>query len=219
MFLSRIEINQYRRETMSALASPQKMHAAIAASFPPLENAVSGRVLWRIDRIGSVVFILVQSSIRPDFTHIVEQFGWPSSEQAWKTIDMDQFLSTVEKGQTWRFRLRANPTRSLKNSDDDRRGKVLAHVTVEQQKNWLLSREQEYGFKTVSSSDQACLEVKQTEKMRFKRQNNQEVTINAVTFEGILMIEDKEKFINTIFSGIGRAKAYGCGLLTIMRIQ
>ena len=221
MFLSKVEINQYNRNTMRALSSPQTMHAAVMASFPPSKNAVSRRPLWRIDKIGSAIYILVQSEIKPDFTHIVEQFGWPVSEQKWETLDMERFLASIKEGQTWRFRLRANPVHSVKSSGDESRGKVLAHVTVEQQKHWLLSRVQKYGFAVVSSGhpyNEACVEVKQTRQMRFKRQNDQ-VTINVATFEGILMVEDKDKFIDSMTNGIGRAKAYGCGLLTIAGVK
>jgi len=220
MFLSRVEINQFRRETMRALASPQIMHAAIMASFPPIDSAVSERVLWRVDKVASSMYILIQSSTKPDFTHIVEQYGWPSSEQKWVTLDMDRFLSSIKKGQKWRFRLRANPVHSVKSSDDDSRGRVYAHVTIEQQKKWLMSRVQKCGFSIVNlddSDEEACIEIKHTDIIRFKRQNAQ-LTISAVTFEGILVIEDENKFISTIVNGIGRAKAYGCGLLTIARI-
>lgn len=218
MFLSRVEINQFRRETMRALESPQIMHAAVAAGFPPTKSAVSERILWRIDRVGSAMYILVQSGIRPDFTHVVEQFGWPASGQAWETIDMDPFLASIEKGQMWRFRLRANPVHAVKGSDDDSRGKVFAHVTAEQQKLWLLSRVQNYGFSILSASGEDCVEIKQRDLLRFDRQNNK-LTISTATFEGTLVIEDKEKFVNTIKTGIGRAKAYGCGLLTIASVK
>ena len=39
-----------------------------------------------------------------------------------------------------------------------------------------------------------------------------------VTFEGILEISDEEVFKQTLVDGIGREKAYGCGLLTLARL-
>ena len=218
MFLSRVEINPYRRETMRALASPQKIHAVVEASFPPIENAVSERILWRIDTIGSAMYILVQSSIRPDFTHLVEQFGWPSSEQKWDTVDMDNFLRSIKKGQIWRFRLRANPVRSLKDPGDRSRGKISAHVTVEQQREWLLSRVHKYGFSVISFFGDHCVEVKQRDQNKFERKGDI-VTVNAVTFEGVLAVEDEKLFTETIIKGIGRAKAYGCGLITVVSVR
>ena len=71
MYLSRVELNEYRRETMRAMASPQVMHAAVMASFPAFEGDAGGRILWRTDRVSKALYLLVQSEIRPDFTHIV----------------------------------------------------------------------------------------------------------------------------------------------------
>ena len=218
MFLSRVEINRYRKETLRALASPQIMHAAIAASFPSADIAVSEKVLWRIDNIGKATYILVQSGIRPDFTHIIEQFGLPASNQTWDTLNADNFLASIENNQMWRFRLRANPVHSVKESDNDSRGKVFAHVTAKQQKDWLISRVQKNGFSIVKSAEGYCVDIKEIEPMNFKR-GGDKVTINAVTFEGILLVEDRDLFIYSIKNGIGRAKAYGCGLLTIAKIQ
>ena len=48
MYLSRVELDPTRRETMVALISPQKFHGAV-------ENAFAGarrRRLWRLDRLG-----------------------------------------------------------------------------------------------------------------------------------------------------------------------
>lgn len=39
----------------------------------------------------------------------------------------------------------------------------------------------------------------------------------AVTFDGVLVVKDKEKFKNVLMSGIGHEKAYGCGLLLVKR--
>jgi len=38
----------------------------------------------------------------------------------------------------------------------------------------------------------------------------------AVTYEGILTVTDKERFRKTLIEGIGREKAYGMGLLTVV---
>jgi CRISPR system Cascade subunit CasE len=38
----------------------------------------------------------------------------------------------------------------------------------------------------------------------------------SVTFEGTLTVTDAEKFVEALKSGIGREKAYGHGMMTIM---
>ena len=42
------------------------------------------------------------------------------------------------------------------------------------------------------------------------------MVINKVMYEGILTVTDRDRFIGALTQGIGRAKAYGCGMLTII---
>lgn len=219
MYLSRVALNPQRRSTMTALASPQKLHAAVESSFPP-DLPKNGRNLWRLDKLGNALYLLVLSSEKPDFTHVVEQFGWPGSEQNWETKDYAQLTERIKAGQRWQFRLRANPVHSVKETvgsqaqEPAKRGKVFAHVTVKQQEQWLLARAEKYGFKLPEGSFQ----VVQQEVRQFRRQGKP-VTLGIATFEGILEVIDSALFLEAMVSGIGRAKAYGCGLLTIARVS
>lgn len=218
MYLSRIALNINRKDTISALNSPQKLHAAVESSFPPTDEQ-KARNLWRIDRLGNDIYLLVLSVRKPDFLHIIEQFGWPGSDQKWETKDYTIMLDRIQKGQVWQFRLRANPVHSVKMNSDtskqevNQRGKVYAHVTEEQQSKWLLDRAEKYGFALSKDS----FRVVQRDIKRFKR-NGKFITISVVTFEGSLEVTDESLFRSTLIHGIGREKAYGCGLLTIGKV-
>lgn len=210
MYLSRIEINPLRRETMLALSSPQVLHAALEGSFPKGCD-VKTRNLWRIDRLCGSTYLLLLSCEKPDFSHIVEQFGWPASDQKWETKDYDAFLSRIQTGQGWQFRLCANPVHSVKTADGQR-GKVYAHITTAQQKQWLLSRSEKNGF-ALSDDNFAIVE---RDARKFRR-DGKFLTFNTVTFEGILNVTDENLFGNALQKGLGREKAYGCGLLTLVK--
>lgn len=43
------------------------------------------------------------------------------------------------------------------------------------------------------------------------------MTFGIIDFEGMLKVEDPEKFLDAVRGGIGRAKAFGCGLMLIRR--
>lgn len=203
---------------MAALASPYKMHAAVEGSFPP-DGSVKGRNLWRIDRLGNDTFLLVFSRQRPDFTHMVEQYGWPRSGQKWETKSYAPLIDQIDVGQKWQFRLRANPVHSVRHGDGvqeveaAKRGKVYAHVTVRQQEEWLLERAKKNGFALTKAS----YRVVHREVRRFQHQRKP-VTLGIATFEGILEITDVSLFVRALTQGIGRGKAFGCGLLTIVRV-
>lgn len=215
MYLSRVELNEYRRDTMKALGSPQIMHAAVMASFQSFDGESDDRVLWRVDRVGNALYVLVQSKRKPDFTHIVEQYGRPATGQTWDTVEYDRHLDEMGEGSVWRFRLRANPTHSVM-EEGGSRGKVYPHVTAEQQLGWLVDKAGRCGFSIQSDDGMLGAEIVQRETKRFQR-NGKTVTLSVVTFEGVLRVTDSELFRKAMTEGIGRAKAYGCGLLTTMR--
>ena len=45
------------------------------------------------------------------------------------------------------------------------------------------------------------------------------VSLLAVTFTGILTVTDKMRFRKTLMEGIGRGKAFGMGLLTVIKLR
>jgi CRISPR system Cascade subunit CasE len=213
MYLSRIALDAERRETMQALAWPQYLHAAVEQSCP----FPGQRKLWRIDWLGEACYLLLLSQLRPDFASIIEKFGY--TEGRGESKDYNPLLARLQKGQVWRFRLRANPViyRSRENRQPLDRGKVFAHATSQQQKQWLLDRAEKYGFLLAEDA----FEVVHTEWKIFRKNpaGKNEVKLRIATFEGVLTISDLERFKHALLSGIGRAKAYGCGLLTIARAE
>jgi len=216
MYLSRIEVNQRRRETVRALSNPRVVHAAIEASFPVCNHA-NKRTLWRVEMLAERTYFLVLSGGKPDFTHIVQQFGWPEAEQRWQTKDYTSFIDRLTEGQQWHFRLCANPTHSVVTGDRSR-GKVYGHVTVEQQKEWLLKRAANNGFNLCDCAFEiTSRNIKKFRKAKDSGQGSFEVTINTAVFEGDLTITDKTRLTAALLNGIGKAKAYGCGLLTLAK--
>lgn len=211
MYLSRVYLDQERIETMKAIYRPRLLHGAVEQGFAGKRQ----RRLWRIDRLDEDCQLLVLSGEEPDFAHIVEQFGFPDSEPLWETKEYRPLLAKLKTGQSWQFRLCANPTRSSAKDKDQgmARGKVFAHVTQEQQKKWLLQRAVNVGI----ILDENAFDVVQTNWYKFSNNQSEKnmITIRTATFEGMLTISDLERFKNVLISGIGRAKAYGCGLMTL----
>jgi CRISPR system Cascade subunit CasE len=230
MYLSRVEINPRLRATMLALSSPQRLHAIVAASFPSSLSALDSlaevpeqqsvqqlvqqpahRHLWRLDKLGHSLYVLAVSPLKPDFTHLIEQLGWAGSQQTWETKSYDPFLDRLQQGQEWQFRLRANPTYSdKKGNPSESRGVVRAHVKIEDQKQWFATRAQKYGFALSG------FELVDRSISRFERQRKT-VTLHIATFEGLLRVEEPELLREALTNGVGRAKAYGCGLLTLAK--
>jgi CRISPR system Cascade subunit CasE len=214
-FLSRVQLNSARRGAIKLLGDSQAMHAAVRASFSQPDEE-RGRVLWRVDRDSHQTWLYVVSGPKPDFVHIVEQAGWPTTQEGWAVRAYEPLLSSLAVGQQWAFRLTANPTHAVRGSQG-RVSKRYAHVTVEQQRTWLLQRATELGFEVPESDGVPDLVVhnRYVERFRRRAEGSRPVTVSKATFDGQLRVVDPVALRNALVNGVGRAKAYGCGLLTL----
>lgn len=212
MYLTRFEINTRRRTSRSLLGSAHRMHAAILKSFPREVDA--GRVLWRLDPGPDArQDLLIMSASQPDLTALVEDCGWPTAEVGWQTRDYRGFLDGLAEGQRWQFRVVVNPVKSVATAGG--RGKPVP-LTRDQQQDWFVSRAFSHGF-TVSEPQTVATSVRR-DTLRFtKEAGTREVTLGVAQFEGVLRVCDADRLRRSMVEGIGRAKAYGCGLLTLRR--
>lgn len=220
MFLTRFEINKERRGAQKLTGSPQVMHAAVLAGFPTeseLPKAPTERVLWRLDSSDHTRLLYIVSPTKPDLTHLVEQAGWPATA-TWLTKDYQPLLNSLAVGQRWGFRLTANVTVSKKLADD-KRSTRYGHVTMDQQRDWFCKRAKKIGI-TIATNEAGfeSLVVRDRAVRQFRRQGKP-VTLAIATFDGILEVSDADLLRAAMVSGIGPAKAYGCGLLTLAPIS
>jgi CRISPR system Cascade subunit CasE len=219
MYLTRFRINTARRGARKLLTSPQAMHAAVLAGFAqPEDHTHNGaRTLWRLDQNADHhVVLYIVSPGQPDLTHLVEQAGWPTTD-TWQTRPYGTFLSTLDKGQTWAFRLTANPVRDGRKTNTAPDTQRFGAVTVDQQTRWLTDRAERNGF-TICQQDDGELNiiVHNRQTLTFTRNRGQRpVTLVTATYDGVLCIDDPVAFQHLLTNGVGHARAYGCGLLTL----
>lgn len=230
MYISRIELPIRRLSAMKLVASPYRLHAAIERAMPNRAEETggetqTGRILWRVD-VGpreDAIWLYIVSSNRPNLTSIAEQTKDITS-CSWATKDYDPALQSLQSGQRWQFRLKANPVRKARtdlgrtaghNANPNIVGKIQGHVTEVQQRNWLLDRAERNGFAI-------CQDEGGNERMRVSRRRREEfrrgsqrVTLATAQYDGLLEITDVEIFKRTLTCGLGRGKGFGCGLMTI----
>ena len=117
-------------------------------------------------------------------------------------------------GSSWQFRLTANPTKCCKDPKAPaERGTVAAHCSTKYQKQWLLDRAAKHGFALREEE----FTVTRVQWQHFAKHGTRPVTLLAVTYEGVLQVTDSEQFRALLCQGMGRGKAYGLGLMTVMR--
>ncbi|MFD8588541.1 type I-E CRISPR-associated protein Cas6/Cse3/CasE [Streptomyces sp. NPDC059637] len=118
-------------------------------------------------------------------------------------------------------------------SDTDRRprGFRVAHRTVAQQLAWLIDRAERHGFSIPEASTDVpapgldengptgpgpAVSIASRDILRFsKHRDGPRITLSTATFEGRLRVTDPDVLRSTLLGGIGPAKGYGQGLLTL----
>lgn len=212
MYLSRVELDETRRATMRAMAAPQKLHGAVESAF----SGQRRRRLWRLDHLNGTLYLLLLSEDQPDLSGISGQFGPADRQKSAETREYAPLLERIVPGSVWQFRLTANPTKSVAGEGGTKhRGKVLAHCTVEHQKKWLLDRAEKHGFRL----DPDGFTVTASRWLHFAKGGvqNRTVSLLSVTYEGVLKVTEPDIFRAMLTGGIGRGKAYGLGLMTVIR--
>ena len=213
MFLSQLVLDPTSRDARRDLANAYDLHRTLMAAYPHARDPHSrAEVLFRVElsRGGSPV-VLVQSVRRPDWTRLAD--GYAAEVHGPKSLEGVQFHA----GQRLRFRLRANPTKRLRESSvlpdgepvgPDWAEKRVGLVREDEQQTWLERKAEAAGFRLLGLR-------MIPEGNAVARKGERPLTFAAVVFEGRLEVTDAGRFREAWAAGIGSAKGLGFGLLTV----
>lgn len=184
-----------RRATMMVIGNDEALHGLVYSGTPE----VKGRVLYRLDEDKAGRYLTVRSSSVPDYTNVVEEYGWPRLPYE-EQVSTSTVRTDYHKGDSLSFVLRANTVR--RNGRKERT--VYSHDDLVQ---WLIDRSHVHGFRLVSVA------VLGTGHMNVAKRRH--VSMPWADYAGRLMVEDADAFARTLSEGLGRGKAYGMGLLMV----
>ena len=148
--------------------------------------------------------ILVQSGLEPSWEKLPQSY---LMKHAIKPFEPQ--ASQLEAGRVIQFRLKANPSKR-----DQKTGKTIGLFHQSDQLAWLERQASRRGFilqgvDVIPSANVFGIKTKGTSPIR----------IVTVLYQGILQIADPSLFVEAIQQGIGRGKSYGCGLLSIAKLN
>lgn len=211
MYLSQVEIDINNRKKLKDLTHLGAYHNWVEQSFPDeVSKGERSRKLWRIDKLRGKEYLLLVSENKPDLEKI-EKYGVTGSGQ---TKDYTQFLSGLETGMKARFKITLNPV-MRKSAGTGNRGKIMPHVTVDQQKKYLLNRAEKNGF--ILNDGDFTITERGYEPLRGN--GGKLIRISKAVYEGVLTISDVEVFRQTLTQGFGKKKAYGFGMMTVIPVS
>ena len=209
MYLSRLILNPRSRRTQSELSSVYELHRSIMRAFPS-HLSDDERVLFRvdIDRITGVPTVLVQSQDVPDWSFFDGEAGYLLDTGECNPA-CKRFEPTLRAGQLLAFRLRANPTVK-------RDGRRVAWFDETDQLDWLRRKADQHGFRVVSATvtPEGFVDTRKSE-----GGTRHSVRHYAVRYDGHIQVVDSQACVEAIASGIGPAKAFGFGLLSLAGVR
>ncbi|GII94321.1 type I-E CRISPR-associated protein Cas6/Cse3/CasE [Sinosporangium siamense] len=216
MFLTKLTVNRRSPAFIRDVADVHEMHRTVMSAYPELHDTTVFRgthgVLWRIDILpqGQIVQY-VQSRTAPDWARLPEGLLLKPAE----VRSLQPVLDAVRPGRRFSFRLVANPTRCVKvEGAEDRRRRVP--IRPAELVAWLAGKGEQHGF-IIPVSRQGGPDVTTSPVPRLvgKRREKHPITIHPVRYDGHLVVVDPAAFTEAVVSGVGRAKPYGCGLLSL----
>ena len=201
MYLSRLTLNASRMALLW-ISNPYRVHQRLrmACGDDP-------HLLFRLEENSQGVNrILVQTQNEPNWKEVFDDFP-----VLLRPPECKPFIPKLKAGSFYRFRLFANPT-VRKTIDGDGSQKRLGLLNEEAQQEWLQRK-----IETAGSQVLACRiqprGFQHSRKCTAKEENHQ--THLAVLFEGILQVNDASLLQATLETGIGSAKGFGFGLLSL----
>lgn len=216
-WLSKLTLDIDCRLVLRDLGNAYEMHRSILRAFPDQSDGGPGRVLFRVEPIrpGDDMprpVVLVQSEKEPAWNQLSPNYLLEKPD--WKEMSCVHF----PVGTQLRFRLRANPTKRLRADSRNREGQPIEAKWIgkrvglfqeEEQRAWLIRKGGDGGFEVARD----LLIVPDSQGR--SRRTGKSVTHAAVRFDGMLRVTDADKFGESLSHGIGAAKGFGFGLLSV----
>lgn len=207
MYLSRLTLNRSRM-AMLWCSNPYRIHQRLMIAC-----GNDMRVLFRVEETSAgIQQIIVQSHDQPDWDTAFTDFPVLSGMIECKSIELK-----LEKGRSYRFRLLANPTvKKTIAQDGEAKKSRLGLISEEAQVKWLERK--------LAAAGSELLTVQVAPRgLQYSKKNsgkpNESQTHLAVLFEGILSTREPELLLQILKKGVGSAKGFGFGLLSLAPVN
>lgn len=221
----------FSRITFNALVDNQQLaktlcddsyreHQAVWQLFDS-DPSASRDFMYRQDiERGRICYYLVSERLPVDKTGV------------WIVQQPKQYNPKLSMGQRLAFMLRANPVVSVTTADGKKhRHDVVMHeqkrigykempkkdrpplqqLIQESCSNWLAARASDCGF----SVDSDAVIADGYQQHQSKTTQSRPIRYSSVDFQGIIHVTNPALLKKALFSGIGKSKAFGCGLLLV----
>lgn len=211
MYVSQLILNDRDRKVRHDLSNIHNLHRSIMQAFPDEKREqarADWQVLFRLEPDSNI--LLVQSELEPDWgklppSYFRPQFKNPGYEHKLFQPEPSQF--PVDR--LLRFRLKANPSKR-----DKETRKTVGLYSQSDREAWLKRQSEQHGF-SVEGLDI----IPSANLWGEKAKGQAQIKIHTALFQGVLKVQNPELLVTAIQQGIGRGRSYGCGLLSLQRLD
>jgi CRISPR system Cascade subunit CasE len=219
MYLSKLELNLRSREARRDLNIPYELHRTLANAFVTPEGqdyrATHG-VLFRVEStvgFGAQPVVLVQSATAPNWSQLPLDYTQ-------RPVPCKSYAPTLTTGQVLGFRLVANPTKKVAREGRRQGNRVpLFNVGGSEEatpaQQWLQRKAVLCGFELLHVLAEDFRQTSTHPNGSSGRPNKQQLPLYGVRFDGLLRVSDPHLLAKAVGQGIGSAKAFGFGLLSL----
>ncbi|MGW1177417.1 type I-E CRISPR-associated protein Cas6/Cse3/CasE [Kitasatospora sp. NPDC002543] len=209
LWLTRIVPDPRSRDARRDTAGAVDLHHRMMSLFPDHVAEEEPRrrlgVLFRTESTAGGDQILLQSGQRPELDRLPTGYG-----QA-VTKPLTPLLDALRPGLHIRYRIAANPIRRPTRATRELYGlKAVVPLLGAAADDWW-ARQAEASGLNIGILHSSPLEAAKGN----RRSDQRPVKHDRVLFEGTAVITDADRLRTRLTEGIGKGKAYGCGLLSI----
>ncbi|WP_084962967.1 type I-E CRISPR-associated protein Cas6/Cse3/CasE [Thermoactinospora rubra] len=197
-WLIRILPDTRRRDVQKDLADADLLHKRMMLLVPDdLGGQARSRagVLFRVEEGRTGLQLLVQTTVPPQVDRLPTGYGEAAVRE------LSGLLAALQAGDVVRYRIDANPT---KRNNQTRKIEALHGAAAE---TWWAARAAAHGLAVLTSTSQPRQDI--------RVKGGRHV---VVRFDGLATVTDPKLVTEAVLEGIGRAKSYGCGLLSLARV-
>lgn len=216
LWLTRIVPDLRSRDARRDLGNAVGMHHRLMKLFPSIEGNQARHdlgVLYRTEDGPTGSHILLQSRHQPDLTALPARY----CAQNAVARPLSPLMEALRAGLPIRYRIAANAVRKPgKTTRELYKLNAIVPLTGAAAEEWWFRQAQQAGLK-VTTAHSAALDVAHGTRTEHTGDTvtTQQIRHARTRFDGTAIIEDPELLRRGITEGIGRGKAYGCGLLSI----